>query len=257
MTFKKGYIPWNKGLNYESKKGRIPWNKGIKTGIIPSTAFKKGQKPWNKKEKIEIICKYCNQTFLVIPAKKNRTKFCSIKCHINYITGKSYEELYGKESAKKHKNALQKFMKERGNPFTWPEVRKKISISQRGLNNSWFKCLNKTYTKGGFRKDLGHYVRSSWEANYARILKYEGKEYKYEPTTFDLEKGLTYTPDFYITKIGEFFEIKGWFRERDKKKINLFRQKYPYINLHVIEKQKYKELKKKYMPLISNWEDYD
>jgi len=39
--FKKGHIPWNKGL-----KGvmPIPWNKGIKTGIIPKSVFVKGHK---------------------------------------------------------------------------------------------------------------------------------------------------------------------------------------------------------------------
>lgn len=29
------------------QKNYIPWNKGIKTGIIPSSAFKKGSKPYN------------------------------------------------------------------------------------------------------------------------------------------------------------------------------------------------------------------
>ena len=28
-------------------KGNIPWNKGVKTGIVPSTAFKKGDRPHN------------------------------------------------------------------------------------------------------------------------------------------------------------------------------------------------------------------
>ena len=64
-SFKKGSIPWNKGLNihlnseFEFKKGHIPWNKGKKTGIYPwnkglsiylgGKRFEKGHKSWNWK----------------------------------------------------------------------------------------------------------------------------------------------------------------------------------------------------------------
>lgn len=34
------------------KKGLIPWNKGIKTGLVPKSAFKKGLVPWNKGKKM-------------------------------------------------------------------------------------------------------------------------------------------------------------------------------------------------------------
>ena len=51
-SFRKGLIPWNKGLHVFNgggvKKGNIPWNKGLKTGLIPKTAFQKGLTPWNK-----------------------------------------------------------------------------------------------------------------------------------------------------------------------------------------------------------------
>src|SRR3954470_500547 len=60
----------------------------------------------------------------------------------------------------------------------------------------------------GWREDLDHFVRSSWEANVARVLRYLGVEYDYEATVFDL--GLTtYTPDFRIhAKL--YLEVKGW-----------------------------------------------
>jgi DNA-binding XRE family transcriptional regulator len=39
------------------RKGSIPWNKGIKTGFVPKTAFKKGNKTWNTGLKTGIIPK--------------------------------------------------------------------------------------------------------------------------------------------------------------------------------------------------------
>ena len=44
--------------------------------------------------------------------------------------------------------------------------------------------------KGGIRTDLNAYFRSTWEANYARILNYESIEWKYEAKTFQLDECL-------------------------------------------------------------------
>jgi hypothetical protein len=48
---------WMKGKHpiMEFKKGHIPWHKGIKTGIIPKNAFKKGMIPWCKGKSIPKI----------------------------------------------------------------------------------------------------------------------------------------------------------------------------------------------------------
>lgn len=53
--FRKGHVPatkGRKGIHYSSKtefkKGLIPWNKGIKTGTKHNKQFKKGMIPWNK-----------------------------------------------------------------------------------------------------------------------------------------------------------------------------------------------------------------
>lgn len=68
----------------------MPWNKGIKTGLIPKTAFKKGFIPWNKGmvgiscgpskvERVEQNCK-CGTKFNVIPSKLGKAKYCSKNC---------------------------------------------------------------------------------------------------------------------------------------------------------------------------------
>ena len=42
------------------------------------------------------------------------------------------------------------------------------------------------FGKGGVRKDIGHYVRSTWEANVCRIFKYMNRDYKFESKRFKI-----------------------------------------------------------------------
>ena len=107
----------------------------------------------------------------------------------------------------------------------------------KGKNNPmWGKV---TKHSGGFREDLGHYTRSSWEANFARILKYNKLLYDYEPKHFTLKDGTTYTPDFYISKKNIFYEIKGY--EFTDKHIR-FKEEYPNIKIHIIREKEYTRL---------------
>jgi len=104
---------------------------------------------------------------------------------------------------------------------------------------------------GGFREDLGHYVRSNWEANFARITKYLGRSYEYEPVTFRLDETTTYTPDFRIE--GVFYEIKGYTTEIAKKKLELFKSKYNHIPFVLIDGEAYSKLRFEYQDKVF-WE---
>lgn len=75
--------------------------------------------------------------------------------------------------------------------------------------------------RGGYRKDLGHYVRSSWEANVARWLIFNKYTYEYEPETF-LFDGFSYTPDFYVPSLNQYIEVKGHWRDGSRKKVDAF-----------------------------------
>ncbi len=152
------------------------------------------------------------------------------------LAGRSLEDLWGKEKAEKFKKAH--------------------SERNKGANNPMF---GKTppHRKGGFRNDLGHYVRSSWEADFARILRLHHINYQYEPKTFRLVKTdgevLNYTPDFYIPSQHTFYEIKGWLHEQDAEKIKLFQEQYPHTNLVLINTTKFAEFALKYKTLVK-WE---
>ena len=119
------------------------------------------------------------------------------------------------------------------NPMRWPQTR-----SRRG--------------RGGKREDLGGlYVRSSWEANYARYLQWlvgqgEIASWEYEPDTFEFEaikRGTRfYTPDFKITNNDgtiEYHEIKGYMDDRSRVKLKRMAKYYPDVPLMVIGKDAY------------------
>ena len=140
------------------------------------------------------------------------------------------------------------------------------------------KTLKRLYAEGmkiphsidGYRKDLDMYFRSTWEANYARILKLENKEIIYEKNRFTLVKengeiNHVYIPDFQIGE-NEYVELKGHMDSlfswgcnckrclRDKNKLELFRKQYPNIKLNVIGKKEYQEIYDKYYKIIPEWE---
>lgn len=110
----------------------------------------------------------------------------------------------------------------------------------------------KSRGKAGKRDDLPGFYRSSWEANYARILIHQGKSWLYEPKTFELASGISYTPDFYVD--GCFIEIKGWMDDRSKRQLDEFTIEYPNERLQIVGPKEYYSLRQQYASLIKEWE---
>lgn len=111
---------------------------------------------------------------------------------------------------------------------------------------------NSFFGKGGFREDIGFYVRSKWEANFARYLLHTKQEFQYEPDSFLLPDGRTYTPDF---KVGDvYYEIKGWWTSTAKEKYQLFCEQYQNVSVQIVDEVMYRKLVEQYAPLIAGWE---
>ena len=130
------------------------------------------------------------------------------------------------------------------------ETRRKMSKSASlrvRLNKE--KCF--TNGNGYFREDLNSYFRSNWEANFARICKFECLNWEYEPETFTLNSGKTYTPDF---KVGDtYYEIKGKWLGDSKEKFDNFILENAECKIILVDGKIYKQLKSKYKHLIT-WE---
>lgn len=237
-----------------------------------------------------IICKECNQEYIDNqyfnhlhgknhPRYKNGNrvkrkleyKICK-ECDEKYYNGEGWEHRHGKNGPRygsiNSKEIRQKISIGNKGKIVSQESRRKMSIAKSGKTFSKLHCKKigvaskRNWRDGvydynpigssrkGYRKDIGHFVRSTWEANFARILNYSGVDYEYEPKRFNLGY-TTYTPDF---KIGnKYVEIKGYDTKEAKKKRIMCRKIYE-IKILIIKKIKYLKLQNKYMPLIKGWE---
>ena len=132
------------------------------------------------------------------------------------------------------------------------EARNKMSkqATERNANTHFTKGV------GGYREDIGHYVRSSWEANIGRVLKELGCEYQFEPDTFPLRKTdeliIHYIPDF---KVGDWYiEVKGWWNEKALLTKKLMAEQYPEIQIFYLGEDEYNQIQHIYKEKINGWE---
>ena len=159
-----------------------------------------------------------------------------------------------------HEKQRGKSLSEKYGPELAAELRAKTSARMRGAGNPMYGRSHQgptAYSAAGFRADLGHYVRSSWEADFARVLNYCGMKYEYEPRRFTLQRAdggtLTYAPDFFVPELHCWYEIKGWMDQRSAEKIRLFKEQYADERLVVIDKTQFAELQMRYRDLVT-WE---
>ena len=85
------------------------------------------------------------------------------------------------------------------------------------------------YTKTGYRNDIGINVRSSWEANFIRVLNLYKIQFDFEPTVFPfpVKRGTkAYTPDFFLPRGQEWIEVKGYLDDKSKIKLKRFKRYY-------------------------------
>ena len=120
--------------------------------------------------------------------------------------------------------------------------------------------------KSGKRADLGGlYLRSSWEANYARYLNFllnhgEIDRWEYEPDTFwfhAIKRGTrSYLPDFKVLESGlvYYVEVKGWMDQKSKTKLRRMAKYYPDTEIRLVDKKPYLEIQSKLGRLIVGWE---
>jgi len=122
--------------------------------------------------------------------------------------------------------------------------------------------------KGGIRKDLGFYVRSTWEANIARICILIGRPYKYEPDRFPVVidgKDYTYCPDIFFPEKNLYYEIKGHAKssqewicdcsscEQGRLKMQAAIKQHG-IKILLIGKKEYVKMRKQFKKRIIKWE---
>lgn len=187
-------------------------------------------------------------------------------CHPKGMLGKTHTEEYKRQMSERVKKEWQ----DPDSTFNSEQFRQKRSdiMSKQMIEKYKSNSENHSRGHGGRRSDLnGLYLRSSWEANYARYLNFLIKhkniyKWEYEPDTFyfeNIKRGTrSYTPDFKIWKTEKsepyYVEVKGWMDQKSKTKLSRMKKYYPNIRIVLISEPEYNEIKNKLSALIPNWE---
>lgn len=233
--------------NHECKHCGRFFETGQKLGAHIAFVHKRNQKAISKaltQKRIIVkrICKKCGTEFEVerIVNKNGEIKsggrqFCSRSCS----NARSFTlEQNKKKGGNRQKTYYDLVCKECKTPFT--SRRKKQNFCNRSCASTykskqqhnksrWLKICSKATShktlKGviGIRKDICNKTKfkSSWEADFARILNFENLKWEYEPQTFTLEDGRNYTPDFRVNG-NIYIEIKNFLQEKDINRHELF-----------------------------------
>jgi hypothetical protein len=164
-------------------------------------------------------------------------KRSNIKEGHSYRANKSYKELFGEDRAKEI--CKKKSISSQGRMHTPASIEKMSKTRKEKMATGEIKLSPRAGCGlGGYREDIGHYVRSSYEYYFAKELQKRDITYKYEPKTFRIVvdgESTIYTPDFLIDDI--YYELKNSYNitvEKFTKRLAAFREQYPDKNIVVI-----------------------
>lgn len=144
---------------------------------------------------------------------------------------------------------------------SWSDPNSKVNSAefrQRMSDNLHERKMNgsiRTYSnKGDYPVEIGgndYVFKSSWEVEVAKRLhelcldgfildwSYESRHFNFD----DMKRGTrSYCPDFEVKRLdGSVFyiEVKGWKMERSMKRIRMFQERYPDVELYIIDEKEY------------------
>jgi len=99
----------------------------------------------------------------------------------------------------------------------------------------WYRYHNKTY-------------QGSWEFMFGLWLEQQDIKFNVHENVkqfhckHENEMEFTYCPDFYLVDYDRYVEVKGYFSDENKKRMQLFRQQHSNIDVTIIDKNKLVEI---------------
>lgn len=240
-----------------------------------------------------LTCGVCTKMFHRPKSHQSETMYCGKECMIvakkpperkcercgNIIIGKG-KKYCGMDCAAAERTGPKNYNWQGGEPlFTCMGCGKVVPKppGNKGVVCS-MSCYGKVKTKivrgsnqprgkGGKREDLGNlYVRSTWEANWARYLNWlveagQITKWEYEPDTFEfvgIKRGTRfYTPDFKVyEKNGdvEYHEVKGYMDDASRTRMRRMSKYHPTVKVKIIDREVYRAVSKKISAAIPHWE---
>lgn len=196
---------------------------------------------------VELTCPECGETFtrwyadLTTAKKRKQRMYCSATCR-------------DAASARSRVNRVETFCAACGKAMSVIPARadgRRLYCSYACMGSQASSWTRHGWGRAGIRPDLGHFVRSRWEANICRVLRALSIPYQYEPRTFRCGE-VSYTPDLLIGE--SWIEIKGWMSPTAAAKIAAFREHYPGERLTIIGHAEYAAIRKEWESRIPAWE---
>lgn len=114
------------------------------------------------------------------------------------------------------------------------ELNEKIQGGNGGRPDvKWYKVQN--------LNNVEFTVRGKWELNVAKRLNELGILWIKNQRISYMKDGVKkwYNPDFYLPISNEYIEVKGWFKDEDKIKMNLVCEQYPTYRIYFINSDWY------------------
>ena len=254
----------NKGMR--GKKRSVEDRKRISERLTGQILSEETKEKISKK--IKLFYKNCNEDFKkerskkISKALKGRKKPPRSEEHRKKIS----EAHKGKTAWNKGEHLSEEKLKEvRDKVYSNPERNKKISEALRGVPRPGRQGImpkNLQYPgryRNGYYNINGKriYFRSKWEANYSLYLDFlvkqkQIKKWTYEKDVFIFEKikfgTRSYRPDFKIYNNDNtisYHEVKGYMDSKSKTKIKRMAKYYPDVELIIIDKDVYRDIKRK------------
>ena len=183
-----------------------------------------------------MLCKYCQQPAKYAP----KTKYGNWCCSERFYDCPGYRAHLREKSNpwNKGKTGVQEAWN-KGKPGTFKgrhhteETKTKISSSMNGNTNANHRGDRQSYY-GETRMD------SRWEVGTAAYFDRNGICWKYNERGYKLSNGRYYYPDFFIysgDKLVKLVEVKGYFREANRLKFELFKECYPDITIELWDRK--------------------
>jgi hypothetical protein len=128
-----------------------------------------------------------------------------------------------------------------------------VAIAAKGLLTKMMNLLSGKTTyrvTHGKRTLVGStWMRSTYEARFARALDARGIAWCYEPKWFSVAEGRAYLPDFYVPSLDVYVEIKGWWRDDARMKFDAFVANHPNVRYALITRSELESIERQEVTL--------
>ena len=193
-------------------------------------------------------CKLCGEIF------ETRRK---LQQHRKCLHGHNARFIWNKGLTKETSESVRRYSEKNklsmsGKPHKHTkETKEKLSIIRSNQIDS--------ENSGGFRNVLWYKVknidgieftvRGKWELTIAELLNEHNILWVRNKFIKYVDDGVkrTYNPDFYLVKENEYIEVKGYYSERDKRKMKLVVEQNKDIRIYLICEPEYNQIKERRM----------